>query len=410
MSKRARPVSRAAADDLRAYLQTEGLEAGDVIDSEHRLAEKLGVSRGTVRHAIDLLVGTGELTRRPNCRPTVGLTKEPPLIEGNRLEVLVWVSHPISDNASLMFLRGVSLGLKGTPFRMIVREPTRFFGEHVQSDERQFLQDLLDNENAAAAIIQRDPSANTAELMNAVQRKGIPLIFVDSAPPEGVNADFVGTANVAAARECVDHLIELGHRRIVCVVEMDYSDVVQQRIRGYWRALRNAGSERFGKLMVANQMPIPDMSMRPAGEFAGRIRHGAYSDWAQRLARAILAMPERPTAIFAGCDVLAHTLAAYLRGAGIAVPDQMSIAGFDWLARWEQNYPDELTSAGQDFEGFGRHAADLLLDRLTGVASAAPRHVLLPANLVVRSSTGPCPVYEPALTSPGEVALLNYEP
>lgn len=100
------------------------------------------MSRGTVRLAIDVLVGTGELTRRPHSRPVVGMVDERAASLGG-LNVYVWVSHPISDGASRLFMKGVSLGLQGTPYRMIVREPTRFYGEYVRLDERQFLLDLI---------------------------------------------------------------------------------------------------------------------------------------------------------------------------------------------------------------------------------------------------------------------------
>ncbi|AIE83696.1 transcriptional regulator [Fimbriimonas ginsengisoli Gsoil 348] len=377
------------AEGLRAWIREGRLRAGDTLDSEHRLAETLGVSRGTIRLAIDVLVSTGELTRRPHSRPVIGMLGD--RSSGSEgLDVYVWVSHPISDHASLMFMRGVSLGLKGTPYRMIVREPTRFYGGHVPSDERQFLIDLLENEGAAGAIIQRDAAGKNAEAAKTLLRAGKPLVFVDSPPPEGVDADYVGSSNLAAARQCVEHLIELGHQRIACLMESDETDVTNQRTKGYWRAMRLGGLEDRGVCLIAGALANEGRHLHPAGRFAPRCAtHGAYLEWSQRLVAAVLALPERPTAVFVGCDVLAHSVGALLEGAGVRIPEDMSIVGFDWLARWESAQIDDLTTASQDFEGFGRQSADLLLDRLTGEASATPRHVLLPAPLVVRSSTAP---------------------
>lgn len=403
---RTRPVATGAVEALRAHLRERSYPTGAFLDSETALAETLGVSRGTIRIAIDALVATGELTRRPHSRPLIGLPREvTPSKE--RLDVYVWVSHPISDSASLSFMKGVSLGLRGTPYRLIVREPTRFFGDYVPSDERQFLKDVLEDEGAAGAIVQRDACAQNNALMEELLKAGKPLVFVDSPPPLGIAADYVGTANLTAARRCVEHLIEFGHQRIACLVESDVAEVVRQRIHGYWRALRHAGLASQGNCLIAVDLESPETLFRPRGNFASRCAiQGAYAEWSQRLVSTVMAMPERPTALFVGCDVLATSVAALLEGAGLSIPDDISIVGFDWLARWEGAQVDDLTTASQDFEGFGHHAADVLLDRLSGNAPSAPRHVLLPAPLVVRSSTAARPVTKPTNVS-GDVALIN---
>ncbi len=379
---------RHAAEALRTALRDGHCRTGDVIESEHRLSEKLGVSRGTVRVAIDLLVATGELTRRPHSRPVVGIAHERPA-RGAACDVYVWVSKPFFDDASLMFVKGVSLGLKGMPYRMVVREPTGIFGNRLHSEERQFLSDLIENPDAAAVIVQRDPFASNEDVVEALLRAGKRLVFVDSPPPKGIACDYVGSANLAAAREGVEHLIELGHRRIACLVETNGPVVTQERIKGYWRAMRQAGLADDGVCLVASELRAVEARYRPAGRYAGPCApHGTgYLDWAQRLVVELLAMPRRPTALFVGCDVLAYAVGSLLEGAGLRIPEDFSIVGFDWLGRWEAASADDLTTAGQDFEGLGRHAADLLLDRLLGEAPPTPRHVFIPAPLVVRSST-----------------------
>lgn len=403
--KRARPVVTSAVDALRGLIGEGRYRRGQAIDSEHRLSEVLQVSRGTVRAAIDVLIASGELSRRPHSRPVVGLPRDR-ATRREGVEVYVWVSHPISDNASLMFLKGVSLGLTGTRYRMIVREPTRFFGAYVRSDERQFLTDLLQNDSAAGAIVQRDPCAENEDVMAELVRAGVPVVFVDSPPPSDIAADYVGTANLSAGRQSVEHLIELGHQRIACLVEDVVSEVTRQRIQGYWRAMRQAGLESCGACLVASELPPAETQIPPAGRFAPRCAtHGIYARWSQTLVSAILRQPEMPTALFVGCDVLAHSVGALLEGAGLRVPEDISLCGFDWLARWETAKVDDLTTVSQDFEGFGRHAADLLLDRLTGAAPDAPRQVLFPGSLIIRSSTASRATSGPPIDPLGDAAL-----
>lgn len=389
MSSRSRPVVVSATESLRQLLNSSEFQTGSSLPSEHSLAESLQVSRGTVRLAIDALVKTGEVVREPHCRPQLGLLRSPKRSRAG-LDVHVWVSHPISDGATLMFLKGISLGLQGTPYRMLVKEPTWFTGEKVHSEERQFLQDIMEDKNVAGAILQRDASAESADLVRELILRHLPLVFVDCPPPDDLPADYVGTANVSSARICVEHLIELGHERIACLVESQTTPVLRDRARGYDRAMRLAGLGGQATTLIAENLPESSITLRPGGILAARCNvEGAYSRWSRALVAQVLMMPNRPTALFVGCDILALWVIALLEGTGLRVPEDISVVGFDWLARWERDIPDVLTSAAQDFEGFGRQAADLLIDRHSGEATYGPRHVLFPAQLTVRRSSAP---------------------
>jgi LacI family transcriptional regulator len=99
-------------------------------------------------------------------------------------------------------------------------------------------------------------------------------------------------------------------------------------------------------------------------------------------------MDPAPTAIFVAFDALAYRLCAALEGAGVRIPADMSVIGFDWIARFEDPASDLLSSAAQDFESFGLNAADLLLDRVVDGLAGPPRQILLPAPVVARMSTG----------------------
>jgi|GEM_PF-1682993 len=398
-SKRLSLTVGSTVEAIRSQIRSEGYRFGTMIPSEHDLANHLGVSRGTVRRAIDVLVETGELSRKPHSRPTVGLSKTAVTRGANGSDVHVWVSHPIADEPTLLFMKGISRSLTGTPYRMVVREPTRFFGEYVKADERQFLLDLLSNESVAGAIVQRDPYADNADVIEMLIDSGKDLVFVDIAPPVGLDADYVGTANTAAARRLVTSLLELGHRHIACVADSDIPDSIQDRVKGYRRAMRHAGLADSIEVVIAGHIDDEDEQLPVGGPYAARlVKNSPMSAWAQRIVVRILDMNPRPTALFVCYDVLAYWICAYLEGAGIRIPGDMSVVGFDWLARWDDPATDLLTTASQDFEGFGRHAADLLLDRIADGYDGGPRHVLLDAPLVARSSTALAlaPVSNPA--------------
>jgi DNA-binding LacI/PurR family transcriptional regulator len=352
------------------------------------LAALCNVSRGTIRVAIDKVIESGELSRRRFARPiVVGFST--PKQESRPTEIHVWLHHPTADMISLLTLKGVSLGLRGSRYRMVVKEPSRMVGRVIKEEERQFFAELLTNENVAGAIIERDPFANDSDLIAALVTLGKPLVFIDCVAPDGIPTDHVGTANRAAARACVEHLLDHGHTNIACISDCDIPTTLQDRIEGYSRAMQQASGQVTETCLVCSSLPESDGSLEKlAGVYALTIkRNPHYHELAERAVSAVLAMNPRPTALFVTCDMMAYWVCALLEGAGVRIPEQMSVVGFDWIAGRNNSPVDELTSANQDFEGFGRHAAELLLDRLSGRDSGPPKHVLLNAPLVIRSST-----------------------
>jgi DNA-binding LacI/PurR family transcriptional regulator len=272
---------------------------------------------------------------------------------------------------------------------LVVREPSRFFGDHVKAEESEFLKEFMRDDNASAAIIERDADARNDDLYRLAVERGKYLVFVDIPPPDGLDADYVGTANVAASRRCTEHLIQLGHSRIVYVSESLTPFTVRQRIKGFWRAMALAGIEDQGRVISAAELGLPtSIGMPSQGEYARGLTVSAYyNDRSRRIFQEILAMNPRPTAIVASCDVLAHWICAVLEDEGFGLPGDFAVAGFDWLGRWDDASRDLITTAAQDFEGFGYHAAEFVLDKSNSERTVAARQVLLPAPLQVRKST-----------------------
>lgn len=392
-------------DAIRGQIESGSLQPGGPLPSEQSLALTFGVSRGTVRKAIDRLSEIGSVTRRPYSSPVIAELPPTPAT-GN--EVCVWVSRPIADEQALVLLKEISKGLRGTNYRLVVREPTRFVGTVVKSEERDFLVTVLENPSVAGAIIERDPFSSNEDMFLQLVQKGKCLVFVDTPPPVGIGSDFVGTTNLVASRTCVEHLQKVGHSRIYFVADCDTSPATKDRMKGYWRAMRQAGFESLGKEIVGGLLPRAQTSGPVlGGPFARVIKRSDYfSELAVRVVEEIERCEPKPTALFVCHDVMAFWVRAILEGKGYTVPDDFAIVGFDWLARSDDSIPDILTTAGQDFEGFGRHAANLLLDRLTGEAPQEPRHVLLDAPLVVRASTTSdpfLPSFGPATSSRAEL-------
>jgi DNA-binding LacI/PurR family transcriptional regulator len=139
------------------------------------------------------------------------------------------------------------------------------------------------------------------------------------------------------------------------------------RRKGYRKALKAAG--------IAHD---------PALELAGTGYHR--EDGAASM-RELLALPEPPDAVFCFNDLLALGALRTLADAGLSVPDDVAVVGFDDIEDGRYHSPS-LTTVAPDMEWLADHAVALLLDRIAGNGEAARRDLTVPHTLMIRESTG----------------------
>lgn len=171
--------------------------------------------------------------------------------------------------------------------------------------------------------------------------------------------------DVTAARSAVDHLLSLGHRRIG-LIGGDTDDPMRftpphHRGTGYRQALRAAGVH-------------PDDSLERLGYFT--------VEGGEAAMRQLLALPERPTAVFAESDEMAYGAIRAIRRSGLRVPHDVAVIGFDDHATAGLL---DLTTIRQPVAEQGTVLAQQLLDSLNGTAKASD--LVLETELVVRGST-----------------------
>lgn len=200
---------------------------------------------------------------------------------------------------------------------------------------------------------------------------GLPVVLIDTLgavnPLPSVGADN-HTGGLLLGR----HLLELGHRRIASILGPLDHPYVQERRRGLREALREAGLE-------------PDPGLE--------VETGFDETLVRRRTRELLALPEdrRPTALFAYHDSAAFLVLDELRQAGVRVPQDVSVVGFNDIDAAAHVRP-ALTTVRQPFVDMGRQAARILLSALDNVASdEALARIVLPTELIVRESTASAP-------------------
>ncbi len=199
---------------------------------------------------------------------------------------------------------------------------------------------------------------------------GTPMVAVCEAIP-GANFPQVGAQNREAAIEAVAYLVALGHRRLAYVAGPKDNVLERERRAGFLQGLRAAGIDR-----------------RQASIYPGDFTFAA----GETAAQTFLSSPGRPTGVFAANDEMAIGFLKSVRAAGVSVPRDVSVVGFDGIAFADYVEPT-LTTFRQPRRELGRQGAALLVEALSGAATAtdAP-HIRLPVPLVVRDSTGPAPV------------------
>ena len=196
---------------------------------------------------------------------------------------------------------------------------------------------------------------------------GMPMVLLGERVDHGP-ADHVVIDNVAAAREVTAHLIGLGRRRIAAIGSQRTPEGASARLRlaGYTAALADAGIGYDEKLVA----PAP----------AWHRADGAAA------MRELLFTGVRPDAVFCFNDTLALGALRALHEAGLRVPEDVAVAGFDDIEDGRFSIPT-LTTVAPDKERIARLAVELLAGRLDGDREAPPRELTAPHRLAAREST-----------------------
>ena len=231
--------------------------------------------------------------------------------------------------------------------------------------ERRWLDKIADRAtDGVILVLARGQSSR----LNELRQRGIPFVVVDHRGELGPDVPSVGSTNWAGGRIAVEYLLSLGHKRIAIIAGPPSFRCSLDRIAGYRAALEAAG------------ISIDPELIRP-GDFR---LHSGYTQ-----TMALLALPDPPTAIFAGSDMQAMGIykALYLRN--IRVPEGVSVIGFDDIPFTGIVSPS-LTSVRQPLFDMGRVATTMLL-RLVAGESLDSLRVELATTLITRESCASAP-------------------
>lgn len=222
--------------------------------------------------------------------------------------------------------------------------------------------DVLTNKHVDAMIF-----VATGEHVDSVKKLlevGLPVVFMDRHFPD-LELDSVLSDNFQGGYLAAKHLIGLGHRRIGCIAGPSSITPSAQREKGYLKALQEAGIPFDPQLLIA-------------GDFHPE------SGW--EVARQMLAMEVRPTAICAANDLMAIGVLRAATEMGLRVPHDLAVVGYDDIELASYTNPP-LTTVKQFKDKMGQAALRSALNCIRD-KNAAPQCILLPVALVIRGSCG----------------------
>jgi LacI family transcriptional regulator len=215
-------------------------------------------------------------------------------------------------------------------------------------------------------VVLPPPLCDSMALLDALRAADIPAVVVASGEPRA-EVPAVSIDDCQAAHDMTRHLIALGHRRIGFIAGNPNQSASARRREGYEKALAEAGIARDADLIAP-------------GLFSYRSGLDA--------AETLLALADRPTAIFASNDDMAAAAVAVAHRHGLDVPGDVTVCGFDDTPLATTIWP-ELTTIRQPIRDMSRAAVELLMNEVRtrrGPVGLAPNHVVLDYMLVRRQS------------------------
>ncbi|GAB3715108.1 LacI family DNA-binding transcriptional regulator [Nocardiopsis nanhaiensis] len=325
--------------------------------TSHDVARLAGVSQATVSRALrgDTLVAAATKAKVLNAAEALGYV---PSAAGRNLATRRTgrIGVVITDLANPFYPHLVSplheeMDQRG--YRMVV------FAEHSEGDIA--AEQLLDGSIDGVVLI---TAKVDSVLPSDLTRRGLPFVFLNRESLLDLG-DASVVDNAEGGRSAAELLVGLGHRQIAAVFGPENTSTGRDREAGFRRALSEAG----------------------VGLGSSSVRHGPFEfDTGYRGLLEILEGDTRPTALFCGNDVIAiGALNAAMR-AGVSVPEDLSVVGFDDIpmASWEAF---RLTTIGHNVAEMAATAARLVIERIEASPKPlAPRRLVVPTRVVNRDT------------------------
>lgn len=325
---------------LMEYLKGEILlgriRPGEQIASENMLAEKLSLSRHTVRKAISMLVNEGYLYTEHG-RGTYCMDRSRKRNDSRNIGV---ITTYISEYIFPKVIQGIDSVLSGNGYSIMLKNTN-----NNTEKEALCLEDVL-QKNIEGLIIEPTKSAlfsNNLQYYEALDKHHIPYIFIHGYYQKLESKSHVLLDDAKGMYSAVEYLTGLGHKKIVGIFKADDIQGLE-RHKGYARAISEAGLPYNPDQVI--WFHTEDREVKPYNVIRQMIENKSGVD-----------------AIACYNDEIAFRVYELLNSLGVKVPEDISITGFD-DSYFSANCPVRITSVNHPKEKLGEAAAELLLEML----------------------------------------------
>jgi LacI family transcriptional regulator len=342
------------------------------------VAKRAGVSAGTVSHVLNGSVPVSRPLKKRVQDAIAALDYHPDYVarslKTGRTSTIGIIIPDITNPFFPQMVRGAESVLWREGYSLIT-----FNTDDQLERERQVLS-LLRSRRVDGVLLVIAPNRGDVCHIQGTLDAGIPTVCLDRKPQGLDGVDTITVDNVAGAKECVGHLIAMGHREIAMLTGNLTLANARDRVKGYKAALREAGIPVVPEL-------IKEGDFREGTGF--RLCHEAFAS-----------KHHRPSALFVSNTLMTMGALEALSRLGVHCPQDVALAAFDGFQHPDVFRP-AITAVVQPVYEIGRLGAELLLWRLGDGAHAATVHRQLKAELKVRESSLRASSHAADLVSPG---------
>ncbi len=357
-------------DGIKGAILSGQYLPGDRLPTESELQGTYGVSRITVKKAMEMLCEENLVERFPGKGTFVLGARSVPApkkVQDTQNKIIGCVMSGFSNYFGQDFIRGVAEEANRQGYSLMMG-----FSYSTMEEERA----IMDNQiaNGAQGIIAMPIHDGTIINTNLVERamEGFPLVLADRYF-EGIPLPYIGSDHADAAFQATQYLFSLGHQKIGLVSPIPSTTAITEREAGYMRAYAMTNYQVHPNYLV------PDLK----SGMPGMNNYQNFREDTERMKRYYRENPE-VTALLCIDHNTMEVCRTAAQELGIRVPEELSLICFDAAYTWGGG---TYTHIHQPEQEMGRQAVRMLLDVMSGKREV--RHVLMPAVLQVGDSTCP---------------------
>jgi LacI family transcriptional regulator len=324
------------------------------------VAQLAGVSTATVSNALNETKYVSEEVKDKINRAIEELNYQPNIVAKSlRVQESRIIGVLISDVANPFFsivVRGIEEELSKSNYSILLCNT-----DSSVEKERKYLEVMIGKRVDGLVV---SSAGNTGDYFRSLDKTGVPIVFLNRCP-EFMNSDVIMTNNIQGAYSATEHLIRHGYGKIAIITGPSSISTGKDRLIGYKRALEDYG--------VALSDPL--------------VKEGSFTiQSGYDKMKELMEQDSKPDAVFISNNSMTLGAYKYLKEAGIRIPDQIAVLGYD-DPDWADIVEPPITTVRQPAYQLGVHAANLMLARIN--EKQVKREIMyMDTTLIIRRSCG----------------------